>query len=93
MLRKINMKFTLNKFLNAQYGVIDCKFSMVQLISRACSSYLTEILCQGILVSPFLSSCVNYISLSGSMNLTILDTACKWNDAVFVFVTDLFPLA
>ena len=45
------------------------------------------------IVSPFLSSSVNHISLFGSMNLTILDTACKWNDGVFIFVTGLFPLA
>ena len=70
------------------YIIVDSRCNVVQQISRACSSYLTESLCLVITNFPFTTppAPATTIPLFDSMNSTISGVSHKWKHAVFVFL-------
>ena len=89
VVRTVNMRSTLNTFSSVQsYISVDCRYSVVQQISRAHSSCFTETLWPLISSSPFPPAPApgNTIPLFDSLNLPILSTSYKWKHAVFVLL-------
>lgn len=77
--------YSLKTFLNAKYRTVDCGYKQA---SRAYSSYLIKTLCLLTSDSPFplLQLPATTLSLWDDKNLTVLDSSCKWNQALFVFL-------
>lgn len=82
----------LNTFLSIRYSIVNSTYDVVQISRTLYSSFRTEALYPLKLPISFAHyPQATTILLSVPLNLTTLDTSCKWNHRVFVFsVSGLF---